>query len=302
MGTGANRALSRVPTSRLAALASDRARFRGCRVEGVRNRSFLQCEWRYACRASGVPEGDKSRTRPLATASRPRWLCKRLRCSRRAVAKAETAKQYVAIYVESARRIDGAHIEIRYAAEEAGLPAVAGVVDRSYAAYTNALNEALCRKLAASGSLDSLGLPAVTHHLEQSLWTSRARRAVVIADALRYDCALAIGGSPAWPDRTRNTTPSDASDRDTDRNDGAVAAFRRVPVVRNKEQFAAPEGERQGHGRAREQAELPAGVRSGLPRYRRHRGGFRPTEAWASCSSFSGTRKWTTSVMATPSR
>jgi hypothetical protein len=110
-----------------------------------------------------------------------------------AVAKADSAKRYVAIYVENARAIEGAHIEIRYTADEAGLPAIASVADRCYASYTNALNEALCQKLVSSGSLDALGLPGVTHHLEQKLWMSHGRRAVIIADALRYDCAIAIG-------------------------------------------------------------------------------------------------------------
>ncbi len=113
--------------------------------------------------------------------------------ARSEVAKADTAKRFVSIYVENARRIDGAHLEIRHAAEEAGLPAVARVADRSYAGYTNALNEALFEKMASSGSLDSLELPGVTQHLEHSLWKARGRRAVIIVDALRYDCALAIG-------------------------------------------------------------------------------------------------------------
>jgi len=109
------------------------------------------------------------------------------------VAKADTAKKHVAIYVDNARKIEGAHLEIRHAAEEAGLPAVARVADRSYAAYTNALNDAFFKAVASSGSLDALGIPGVTHHLEQLLWRAHGRRAVIIVDALRYDCAVAIG-------------------------------------------------------------------------------------------------------------
>ncbi len=109
------------------------------------------------------------------------------------VAKADAATKHVAIYVENSRKIEGAHLEIRQVAEEVGLPAVARVADRSYAAYTNALNDAFFRKIADSGSLDGLGVPGVTHHLEQSLWKAHGRRAVIIVDALRYDCAVAIG-------------------------------------------------------------------------------------------------------------
>ena len=37
------------------------------------------------------------------------------------------------------------------------------------------------------------GLEPVTARLESELWRARGRRAVVIVDALRYDCALAVG-------------------------------------------------------------------------------------------------------------
>ncbi|CAN7565809.1 PglZ domain-containing protein [Variovorax sp. LjRoot178] len=113
--------------------------------------------------------------------------------ARSEVAKADTSKMFVSIYVENARKIDGTHLEIRYAADQTGHPAVARVADRSYAAYTNALNEALFEKMATDGALDSLGVPGVTPQLEQSFWKAHGRRAVIIVDALRYDCAVAIG-------------------------------------------------------------------------------------------------------------
>lgn len=113
--------------------------------------------------------------------------------ARKAVNAASEARAHVALFVEHAREIDGAHLEIRYAAEETGLPAVAKVADRAYAAYTNTLNEAFFKQIAATRSLDGLGLPGVTQHLEKSIWKGHGRRAVVIVDALRYDCAVAIG-------------------------------------------------------------------------------------------------------------
>jgi hypothetical protein len=106
---------------------------------------------------------------------------------------ATTAKELVAIYIENARRIEGAHLQIRHLAETAGLAAVTKVADRSYATYTNALNDALFERISKSGTLDVLGIPGVTAHLEQFLWKARGRRAVIIVDALRYDCAIAIG-------------------------------------------------------------------------------------------------------------
>lgn len=113
--------------------------------------------------------------------------------ARKEVVAADTARAFVEVFVKHARAIDGAHISIRYAGEEAGLPTVAKVADRNYAAYTNALNDAFFQRVATAGTLDGLGVPTVTSHLEKSLWNAHGRRAVIIVDALRYDCAVAIG-------------------------------------------------------------------------------------------------------------
>jgi len=113
--------------------------------------------------------------------------------ARKEVAMADSAHSHVALFVKHAREIDGAHLEIRYAAEEAGLPSVAKVADRAYAAYTNTLNEAFFKQVAIAKSLDGLGIPGVTQHLEETIWKGHGRRAVIIVDALRYDCAVTIG-------------------------------------------------------------------------------------------------------------
>lgn len=104
-----------------------------------------------------------------------------------------TASGLAELYVQNARRIEGAHVEIRAEAEDAGLAAVTRVVDRSYAQYTLGLNEAAFTQLAEAGTLDVLNIPRVTTSLQQSLWKAHGRRAVIIVDALRYDCALRIG-------------------------------------------------------------------------------------------------------------
>jgi hypothetical protein len=113
--------------------------------------------------------------------------------ARKEVAVADSARAHVALFVKHAREIDGAHLEIRYTAEEAGLPSVSKVADRAYASYTNALNEAFFKQVAFAKSLGDLGLPGVTQHLEESIWKGHGRRAVIIVDALRYDCAVTIG-------------------------------------------------------------------------------------------------------------
>ena len=113
--------------------------------------------------------------------------------ARKEVLSAETAQALVELFVKHASEIDGAHLAIRYAAEEAGLGAIARVADRAYASYTNTLNEAFFKHVAAARNLDGLGIPGATEHLEASVWKGHGRRAVVIVDALRYDCAVAIG-------------------------------------------------------------------------------------------------------------
>ena len=84
------------------------------------------------------------------------------------------------------------HIRIRSRAEEHGLPSITRVADRSYADYANMLNTRFFQALLASGTATVPGIPDVTEHFAQRIWHAAGRRAVVIVDALRYDCALAI--------------------------------------------------------------------------------------------------------------
>lgn len=108
------------------------------------------------------------------------------------VQSAGTSSDLVQTYVEFSGRIEWKHIELRHGAEEEGHASVARVADRAYATYALSLNDAFFRRVAEAGTLDTLGVPGVTSRLEQTLWKAKGRRAVVIVDALRYDCALAV--------------------------------------------------------------------------------------------------------------
>lgn len=108
------------------------------------------------------------------------------------VGKLATAADLARAYVDAAPSIELQHIRIRYSAEEHNLPSVVRVADRAYADYANALNTRFFQRLLALGTAAIPGLPEVTPHLEQRLWHAKGRRAVVIVDALRYDCAVAI--------------------------------------------------------------------------------------------------------------
>jgi hypothetical protein len=89
---------------------------------------------------------------------------------------ASEARAHVALFVKHAREIDGAHLAIRYAAEEAGLPAVAKVADRAYAAYTNTLNEAFFKQVARRGASTVSGFPASRSSSRSRYGRARAAR------------------------------------------------------------------------------------------------------------------------------
>lgn len=105
---------------------------------------------------------------------------------------ASSMEGFARVYVKHASNIDMRHLEVRRLAEDHGLPSVARVADRVYASYVNPLNDGFFKVLAATGRLDLPGVPAVTERLTQTVWAAKGRRAVIIVDALRYDCALAI--------------------------------------------------------------------------------------------------------------
>lgn len=105
---------------------------------------------------------------------------------------ADSLAQFARVYVDLASVIEWQHILLRHGAEEEGHAAVARVADRAYATYALALNDAFFQRVAAAGTPEVPGVPGVTAHLESKVWKAKGRRAVVIVDALRYDCALAL--------------------------------------------------------------------------------------------------------------
>ncbi len=150
-----------------------------------RYQDLLDREAEFAA-ASGSPVGAWDLLRGVGT------LVEACREARERADRAYDMGGLARVYVENAEAVEGGHLQIRYDAEEQGLEAVTTVVDREYAAYTNDLNTRFFQRFAASGSGSIPGVEAVTPCLEESLWSARGKRAVVIVDALRYDCALAI--------------------------------------------------------------------------------------------------------------
>lgn len=108
------------------------------------------------------------------------------------VQSADGLAKLVRVYVDHAGLIEWRHIELRQGAEEEGHATVGRVADRAYATYALALNDAFFQRVAVAGTLEVPGVPGVTSRLEHTLWKAKGRRAVIIVDALRYDCALAV--------------------------------------------------------------------------------------------------------------
>ena len=110
------------------------------------------------------------------------------RATRRAE-QADTVEALVQVFVDEAAAVDATHIDVRRHAEQQNQPAVATVADRDYATYVNTLNSRFFERYVGRGNADIPKLPCVTEHLETRLWTTQGRRAVIVVDALRYDCA-----------------------------------------------------------------------------------------------------------------
>ncbi len=106
--------------------------------------------------------------------------------------QAGSAQALAWVYVEHAAVIEKRHLKIRYQADEQNLPTVARVANRVYAGYTNTLNARFFEQFVKEATGELSDIPLVTPHLEKVLWHAKGHRAVVIVDALRYDCALSV--------------------------------------------------------------------------------------------------------------
>jgi hypothetical protein len=111
---------------------------------------------------------------------------------RKAVETAKSASDLAKVYCEFAGTIDRAHAQLKATAEEHDVPEVVAVVDRGYGDYANELNQRFFDDYTANDNLELAGFPLVTDHMDAKVWSAGGRRAVIIVDALRYDCVLAL--------------------------------------------------------------------------------------------------------------
>ncbi len=168
-------------------VAFEKAATRGSKTAAFFERygGVLNKEAEFA-RASGSPVGAWELLRSLGV------LVKACDEARGRAEQAEDVTGLARVYVDHAAAVERQHVRLRFDAEEQGLEAVAKVADRAYATYTNTLNERFFQHLAATGTASVPGFEPVTSRLEETLWNTPGKRAVVVVDALRYDCALAV--------------------------------------------------------------------------------------------------------------
>jgi hypothetical protein len=150
-------------------------------------KELIKLEAEYA-RSSDNPIGGWGALRGLSD------FFEQCRLGEHQVAGAAGCGDLAQVYLSNCLGIERQHVVLRRDAEELGLHAISQIADRSYAAYTNALNGRFFKAYATSKSPALDGVPPVTAKLEQGLWGVSQRQAVIIVDALRYDCALAIAG------------------------------------------------------------------------------------------------------------
>ena len=145
----------------------------------------LQREAEYA-RASGLAECDWEH---LLGVTHFIEACNKLQ---KQVPEAGSAGECVRLFTDTAEAVDGQHLRLKAQAAELNMAEIGQLLDRTYGATANALNQRFFAFYTAVDSADIPGLPFVTAHLDTHLWAGHVRRAVVIVDALRYDIAHQI--------------------------------------------------------------------------------------------------------------
>jgi hypothetical protein len=106
----------------------------------------------------------------------------------------------VRIYTDCAGKVDRDHWRlVADATKEADLEDLVAVANRAYGEYVEALNAAFFEALRGRADWGLSGIRSVTD-VAADIWTARGRRAVVIVDALRFDCAMEIRDKLHLPD------------------------------------------------------------------------------------------------------
>lgn len=122
-------------------------------------------------------------------------LCKFIdatEAARKEIAKIKQAADAARLFACYAKTIDSGYWKLVAGAHEHGIPAVAQIAGRFYTEYAVALNEVFFEQWAAGDSSDIPGFPFVGDILDARVWQVSGKRAVLIVDAFRLDCAYEL--------------------------------------------------------------------------------------------------------------
>jgi hypothetical protein len=119
-------------------------------------------------------------------------LLKLIHDAKERIQEEESATGLVNLYSELAPAVDGRHLNLRRQTAEHELPTIGQVADRAYADYANTLNQRFFDMLLTQDVADIPGVMSVDQKVETAIWHAKGKRAVLIVDGLRYDCAHSI--------------------------------------------------------------------------------------------------------------
>ncbi|MFY9826548.1 MAG: PglZ domain-containing protein [Thermoanaerobaculia bacterium] len=103
-----------------------------------------------------------------------------------------SAEDVLRVYTESAGEIDRVHWRLfADCTKEVDLEDLLAVANRAYGEYLEGLNTAFFEAMRERTEWKLSGIRPVTE-VAADVWSGRGRRAVIIVDALRFDCAIEI--------------------------------------------------------------------------------------------------------------
>jgi hypothetical protein len=100
-----------------------------------------------------------------------------------------SAEDVVRVYAERSRKVDGEHWRlVADTSKEEDLEDIIAVANREYGEYLEQLNATFFELLRGRAEWGLPGVPMITK-AAADIWDSRRPRAVIVVDALRFDCA-----------------------------------------------------------------------------------------------------------------
>ncbi len=108
------------------------------------------------------------------------------------IAKAKSAADVAKLFVRLAKSIDRQYWKLVAAANEHSVPAVASIAGRFYTEYATILNDKFFDHWAEGLSPEIAKFEFVTDAADRLVWQVSGKRAVIVVDAFRLDCAYEL--------------------------------------------------------------------------------------------------------------